>query len=93
MHYEEQFCEIILNLDQWFRRCRLKIVLELWQPICLVGQNHLCNFGIRHHEEEFCEISLNLEQWLRRRCRLKIFHIQSSGDLFFSGAEPFAQVW
>ena len=19
-HYEEQFCEIILNLDQWFRR-------------------------------------------------------------------------
>ena len=24
-HYEEQFCKIILNLDQWFRRrCRLK---------------------------------------------------------------------
>ena len=24
-YYEEQFCEIILNLDQWFRsRCRLK---------------------------------------------------------------------
>ena len=27
---EEQFCEIILNLDQWFkRRCRLKIFLIL----------------------------------------------------------------
>ena len=20
-HHEEQFCEIILNLDQWFRKC------------------------------------------------------------------------
>ena len=26
-HHEEQFCEIILNLDQWFRRCCLKIFL------------------------------------------------------------------
>ena len=25
----EQFCEIILNLDQWFKRCRLKIFL-IW---------------------------------------------------------------
>ena len=23
-YYEEQFCEIILNSDQWFRRCHLK---------------------------------------------------------------------
>ena len=23
-HYEEPFCEIILNSDQWFRRCCLK---------------------------------------------------------------------
>ena len=29
-HYEKQFCEIILNLDQWFRRkCLLKIFLIL----------------------------------------------------------------
>ena len=26
--YEEQFCEIILNLGQWFRRCRLKDFLS-----------------------------------------------------------------
>ena len=27
-HHEENFCEIILNLDQWFsRRCGLKIFL------------------------------------------------------------------
>ena len=23
-YYQEQFCEIILNLGQWFRGCRLK---------------------------------------------------------------------
>ena len=26
-HHEGQFCEIILNLDHWFRRCRLKTFL------------------------------------------------------------------
>ena len=26
-HHEEQLCEIILNLNQWFKRCHLKIVL------------------------------------------------------------------
>ena len=28
-YQEEQFCEIILNMDQWFRRCLLKIFL-IW---------------------------------------------------------------
>ena len=28
-YYEEQFCEIILNFDEWFRRCLLKIFL-IW---------------------------------------------------------------
>ena len=27
-YYEEQFCEIILNLGQWFRRCHLKDFLS-----------------------------------------------------------------
>ena len=28
-HHEEQFCEIILNLDQWFkRRCRFQMFLN-----------------------------------------------------------------
>ena len=27
VHYEEHICDIILNLDQWFRRCRFKIIL------------------------------------------------------------------
>ena len=27
-YYEEQFCEIILNLGQWFRRCHSKDFLS-----------------------------------------------------------------
>ena len=56
--------------------------LELWQPLCLVERNKLCNFGGSRHEEQFCEIILNLYQWFRRRCRLKIFPIWSSGSPF-----------
>ena len=39
-HQKEQFCEIILNLVQWFRRrCRLNIsYLELWRPIAQRSQ-------------------------------------------------------
>ena len=45
-HHEEQFCEIILNLGQWLRRCHLKdSYLELWRPLCSVERNHLSNFG------------------------------------------------
>ena len=32
--------------------------LELWQPLCSMEWNHLCNFGKVHHEEQFCEIFL-----------------------------------
>ena len=56
--------------------------LELWWPICLAEQNHLCNFCRRHHKEEFCEIILNLDQWLRIGCHLNIFLVYSSGGPF-----------
>ena len=46
--------------------------LELWQPLCLVELNQLCNFDRRHHEENFFEIILDLDQWFRR-CFLKTF--------------------
>ena len=50
-YYEEQFCEIILNWGQWFRRCRLKDFLSgALQPSCSVEQNNLCNFETGHHE-------------------------------------------
>ena len=32
---------------------------ELWQPLCSVNCNHLCNIGRRHHEDQSYEISLN----------------------------------
>ena len=70
----EQFCTIILNLDKWFRRkCPY---LDIWQPLCSVERNHLCNFGRGYLEEQFCEIILNLvqeEMWFKR------FIIWSSG--------------
>ena len=36
-HYEEHFCEIILNLDEWFRRCRFKIFLSRARAAILSG--------------------------------------------------------
>ena len=41
--------------------------LELWQPICSVEWNHLCNLDRGYYEEQFCEIILNLDQWFRKR--------------------------
>ena len=62
-HYEECFCEIILNLNQWFRRCHLKYsYLQLWWPFCSAKQNHLCNFSRGHYGEHSCEIILTLEE-------------------------------
>ena len=49
--------------------------LELWRPLCLAEQNHLCNFCRGHQEKQFCEITLNLDQWFRRKCPLKTFII------------------
>ena len=75
-YYEDQLCEIILNLCQWFSTWRLKIsYLELLRPSCSVEQNHLCNFERGHHGEHSREVKCNFDQWLRRRCRLKTFLI------------------
>ena len=56
--------------------------LELWQSLCSVDWNHLCNIERRHHKEQPCEIILNLDQWFRRKCSLKVFLIWSSGSPF-----------
>ena len=54
---EEQFCEIILNLGQWFRRCHLKnSYLELWRPLCLLERNTLCTFGRGQNGKPSCEV-------------------------------------
>ena len=73
-YYEEQYCEIILNLDQWFRRrCLIKIFL-IWSSGCSFVQRSgpISQFGRGQQEEQFCKIILNLDQLFRRRCHLKI---------------------
>ena len=92
-HHEVQPCEIILNLDQWFREMPFKDIfyLELWQPFCSAERNHLCNFGGGYQEEQFCKIILNLGQWFRRRCLLKDVLSGALATLLFSGAKPFMQ--
>ena len=81
-HYGHYYsCEMVLNLDQWFRiKCCLKMFL------IYSSGDHLCNFGRGHYEKHFCEIILNLDQWFRR-CHLKIFHIYSSGSYFIRWRE------
>ena len=59
-HYQEQFCEIILYLGQWFRFRLKTFYLELWRPLYMAKPNHLCNFGRSHHAKKLCEIILNL---------------------------------
>ena len=55
-NYEKHFCEIILNLDQCFRKCRLKIYLAA----VLFGEaDHLGNYGRGHYEDLFvCFVAL-----------------------------------
>ena len=52
-HYEEQFSEIVLNLDQWFRMiCRLKYFLSgALAALVFSGAEPLCNFERGHHGE------------------------------------------
>ena len=76
----EQFCEIILNLDQWLRRkCRLKIFI-IWSSGCRFVQ--LLEPFVKFWWRVLCEIILNLDQWFRRRYLLKIFIMWSSGGPF-----------
>ena len=92
-HHEEQSCEIILNLDQWFRRkCSLKVILIWSSGSPFVRQsNHLCNFCSGYYEEQYCEIILNLGQWFRRRCCFKDFLYGALAALLFGGAKAFMQ--
>ena len=79
-YYEEQFCEVILNFDKWFRwRCLLNSpYLEPWRSFRSEEWNYLCNVGRSQNEEQFCEFISTLGQWFRR-CRFKRFLIWSSG--------------
>ena len=92
-HHGEHSCEVICNLDPWFRRCCLKIFL-IWSSGGPFDQwsNHLCNFARRNQEEQFCEIILNLDRWFRRS-HSKDFLSGALASLLFCGMEPFTQFW
>ena len=63
-HYGEQFCETILTLNQWFKRCHVKIFLSTaLVAILLKEPNNLGNFGRN----------------LRRNSCVKLFLICASG--------------
>ena len=64
-HHEEQPCEIILNLDKWFRRkCSLKVFL-IWSSGSPFVQRcvTICAILVGAPEEQFCEIIFNMGQW------------------------------
>ena len=75
---EEQFCEIIFNLDQWLRSCCLKkyLIYKVLSALSIGRAGTiLCNFGKGHYEEQVFEVILNLDQWFRSSYHLKIFRI------------------
>ena len=64
-HHEEHFFEIILNLDQLFRRrghFKTFLIYSSDDLFWAVLPNHLCNYGSGPNAEHFCETVLNLEQ-------------------------------
>ena len=68
--------------------------LDLWQPLCSVDWNCLCNFGRVHHEEQFCEIILN---WTSGPGGDVVYRHFLSRDLvaplFNKAVEPYVQFW
>ena len=95
-YHETWFCEIILKLDQWFRRyCCLKVfhILSSGSPFVWWSVT-ICAILVKGiMRKKFCEIILNLGQWFRWRCRLKEFLSVNLATLLFSGAMPFMQFW
>ena len=58
-YHEEQFCEIILNLDQWLKRCHFKdFISRALVTLDSLERNHLCIFGRGHYGEHSCEVIL-----------------------------------
>ena len=81
IRHKEHFCEILLNLDRCFwRRCRLKIFLELSQSFFKQSKTNcaiLVEDIMRNTSVIFNEFGQAVQ-----RCRLQTFLIQSSDDPF-----------
>ena len=71
----EHLCEIILNLDQWFKRCPFKICSFFNSVGHFVQWSRaICAISIEGIEEHSCEIILNLDQWFRCYLKKKFTH-------------------
>ena len=87
-YYEEKFCEMILNFDQWFRRCIFKIFL-IWSSGDLFVQwsGTICAIlveGIKRNNSVKLFLIWTID-WFRRRCLFKVFLSGTLGP--FSSAE------
>ena len=95
-HYRGHICEIILNLDQWFRRCRLKIfIIYNFDGHYFQQSDTICaNLVEGIIRNIFYNIILNLDLWLKRRCPLILTNIfQQILWPIYSGEELFVQIW
>ena len=90
-HYDKHFCEIILNLNQCFKRRCLKDIscLELCQPFVQQSRTVCAIFVEGIMRNTSVKLILNCEHWFRKCC-LKDF---LSGALVFGRPEPFIQLW
>ena len=90
------FVQLILNLDQWFRRCYIKIFLIYSSGggfFFSAKWDHLYNFGRGHYEEHFYEIILIEDQYFSRRCSLKYFLSTALAPRLFREVASFVQFW
>ena len=67
--------------------------LELWQPLCSVDWNNLCNFGRRHHEKQSCEIILNLGPMIQEEMLFKGISYLELWQPFCSAEHYHVQFW
>ena len=74
-HYQEHFCEIILNLEQWFRNCSIKYLLSTAQavPLCSGVEPFECAILVAGIEKHFCEFIFYLHQCTKRCLAILIF--------------------
>ena len=82
VYQEDQFCEIILNLDQWFRRrCCLKDFLSgaLAALLCS-GAEPFMQFWKGASWEHSYEVIWNSDHWFRRCCLKKKFKDRRTTD-------------
>ena len=80
---EEQFCEIILNLNQWFRRCRLNDFLSRALAALMFSsteRHHLCNFGRGHYVEHSCKSYFKFGPVVQMLLKEKVYARQTKTD-------------